>query len=170
MSTSSEPAIAAIERPLWRRWLPVAIWLVVIFGASTAVFVPERTATIINPILRALFPHADDTGIGRLHVIVRKAGHVTEYSILAILLARATLAFAQTRRAWFGISIALVAAVAISDEFHQTFVPGRNGSPADVLLDVAAAAMALAVIALWRWTGTRDSDCRQGLAGTTGSR
>jgi VanZ family protein len=148
----------------------VAIWLVVIFGASTALFVPERTSTFISPILRALFPHADDAGITRLHVIVRKAGHVTEYSILAILVARATLAFAQTRRAWFGISFAVVAAVAISDEFHQTFVPGRNGSPADVLLDVAAAAMMLAVIAVWRWAGMRDSDCRRGLAGTTGSR
>src|SRR5262249_36648839 len=162
MSTSSEPAIAAIERPLWRRWLPVAIWLVVIFGASTAVFVPERTATIINPILRALFPHTDDPGISRLHVMVRKHGHRMEYSGLANRRARPTLAIAQTRRAWFGISLTLVAAVAISDEFHQTFVPGRNGSPADVLLDVAAAAMMLAVIALWRWSGTRDSECRQG--------
>jgi VanZ family protein len=170
MSTTSEPVLAAIQRPLWRRWLPVAIWLVVIFCASTAVFVPERTATFINPILRALFPHTDDAGIGRLHLMVRKAGHVMEYSILAILLARATLAIAQTRRAWFGIALAIVGIVAISDEFHQTFVPGRNGSPADVLLDVAAAAMMLAVIAMWRWTGTRDSDCRQGLAGTTGSR
>jgi VanZ family protein len=93
-----------------------------------------------------------------------------EYSILALLLARATFAIAQTRRAWFVISLALVAGVAISDEFHQTFVPGRNGSPADVLLDVAAASVALSVIALWWWTGTRNSDCQQGLAAITGSR
>jgi VanZ family protein len=170
MSPTSEPDLAAVERPLWRRWLPVAIWLVVIFCASTALFVPEHTSAIINPILRKLFPQADDATIWHLHLMVRKAGHVMEYSILAILLARATLALAQTRRAWFVISITLVAGVAISDEFHQTFVPGRNGSPADVLLDVAAAAAALAVIALWRWTGTRDSDCQQGLAATTGSR
>jgi VanZ family protein len=170
MSTTSEPAIETIDRPLWRRLLPVALWLAVIFFASSAVFVPEHTSAIVNPILRALFPEADDAAIGHLHLMVRKAGHVTEYSILAILLARATLAIALTRRAWFGISLALVAAVAISDEFHQTFVPGRNGSPADVLLDVAAAAMMLTAIALWRSTGTRDADFRQGLAGTTGSR
>jgi VanZ family protein len=170
MSIASEPAIAPIDRPLWRRWLPVALWLAVIFFASTAVFVPEHTSAIINPILRTLFPEADDATIGHLHLMVRKAAHVMEYSILAILLAQATLAIAQTRRGWFAISLALVAAVAISDEFHQTFVPGRNGSPADVLLDVSAAAVMLSVIAWWRRTGMRDSDCRQGLAGATGSR
>jgi VanZ family protein len=171
MSIASDPTIAPIERPLWRRWLPVAIWLVVIFCASTAVFVPEHTSAVINPILRALFAEADDATIEHLHLMVRKVGHVVEYSILAILLAQATLAIAQTRRGWFAISLTLVAAVAASDEFHQTFVPGRHGSPADVLLDVAAAAMMLSIIALWRSTGSRDSDCRQqGLAGTTGSR
>ena len=170
MTRTPEPALAVVERPPWRRWLPVALWLAVIFFASTAVFVPARTSAFINPILRTLFPHADDATIWHCHLMVRKAGHVTEYSILAILLARATLAIVQTRRAWFAISLTLVAVVAISDEFHQTFVPGRNGSPADVLLDVAAATVALAVIALWRWTGTRASNCRQGLAGTTGSR
>ena len=170
MSIASEPVIALVERPLWRRWLPVTIWLVVIFCASTATFVPDNTSAVINPILRALFPEADDASIGDIHLMVRKAGHVVEYSILAILLAQATLAIAQTRRGWFAISLGLIAAVAISDEFHQTFVPGRNGSPADVLLDVSAAAVMLSVIALWRRTGMRDSDCRQGLAGTTGCR
>jgi VanZ family protein len=146
---------AALARPLWRRWLPVGIWLAVIFFASTAIFVPERTSAIINPILRTLFPHLDEAGIDRLHLMVRKAGHVTEYSILAILLARATWAIAMIRRGWFGISLAVLACVAASDEFHQTFVPGRNGSVSDVLLDIAAGAAALSMIALWRWTETR---------------
>jgi VanZ family protein len=158
MSTLSEPDAAAIQRPLWRRWLPVGIWLAVIFFASTAVFVPEHTSAIVNPILRTLFPHLDEARIDRLHLMVRKAGHVTEYAILAILLARATLAIAQIRRGWFGISLAVLAAVAASDEFHQTFVPGRNGNAGDVLLDIAAGATALAIIALWRWTGTRDGN------------
>lgn len=155
MRMLSEPDAAAIQRPLWRRWLPVAIWLAVIFFASTAVFVPEQTSAIINPILRTLCPHLDEARIDRLHLMVRKAGHVTEYSILAILLARATWAIAMLRRGWFGISLALVAVVAVSDEFHQTFVHGRVGSASDVLLDVAAGAAALSMIALWRWAGTR---------------
>jgi len=36
---------------------------------------------------------------------------------------------------------------AMSDEFHQTFVPGRNGNALDVLIDASAAA--LAALALW---------------------
>ena len=38
---------------------------------------------------------------------------------------------------------------AATDEFHQTFVDGRVGTPRDVVLDAAGAAAAGAVI-LWR--------------------
>ena len=36
---------------------------------------------------------------------------------------------------------------AVSDEYHQTFVPGRNGNALDVLIDASGAA--LAALALW---------------------
>ena len=38
-------------------------------------------------------------------------------------------------------------AYAISDELHQHFVPGRLGSPLDVLIDAAGVAVG---VALWR--------------------
>ena len=39
---------------------------------------------------------------------------------------------------------------AISDEWHQTFVPTRVGTPWDVLIDAAGAALGLALAGLWR--------------------
>jgi VanZ family protein len=147
------PTTPTIRRPLWRRWLPVAIWLAVIFVASTTLFTPEHTSAAIDPILRALFPRAIPREIDRLHLAVRKAGHVVEYAILAILLARATLAVTPIRPWWFVVSLSLLALVAASDEFHQLFVPGREGSIKDVLLDIAGGAAALVPIAIWRRCG-----------------
>jgi VanZ family protein len=41
---------------------------------------------------------------------------------------------------------------AVSDEWHQTFVPTRVGTPSDVMIDAAGAALGLALAALWwRW-------------------
>ncbi len=66
-----------------------------------------------------------------------KAVHFVEYGILGFLLARSILGFQSSLSSKLLISLAVVLAIAygISDEVHQTFVPGRNASPWDVLAD-----------------------------------
>ena len=93
-------------------------------------------------------PHLG-TGLGTWDYVLRKCAHATEYAILALLLLRATGSFAW---AW---SLAVV--YAASDEIHQTFVPGRHGSPVDVAIDAAGAALGLAaaVYTRARWTTER---------------
>jgi VanZ family protein len=158
MSTSSTEIEAAHSRPTWRRWLPVAVWLAIISVASTAIFTPEHTSAVIEPILRTIASNADAHTIGRLHHFVRKAGHVVEYAILAALLARATLAIRATRSWWFAASLLLLAAVAASDEFHQLFVPGRQGQISDVLLDITAGLALLVPVALCRRLAATETD------------
>lgn len=150
MNTSSTEIEPSVSRPAWRRWLPVAIWLAIIFVASTAIFTPKHTSAVIEPILREIAPRADERTIERLHHFVRKIGHVVEYAILAALLARATLSMRWTRSWWLAASLILLAAVAASDEFHQLFVPGREGQVSDVVLDVTAGLAMLVPIALYR--------------------
>jgi VanZ family protein len=45
---------------------------------------------------------------------------------------------------WLAGTIAV--GYAITDEIHQTFVPTRNGSPVDVLIDAVGAAAAMAAL------------------------
>jgi VanZ family protein len=135
---------------LWRGWLPVVIWLAVIFYASTKAFTPDHTSAIIEPVIRFFLPKADPSEVGKLNLFVRKSGHVVEYAILALLLAWATLSVRRTRRWWFFISLGLIVLVAASDEFHQLFVPGREGSPRDVLIDTTAGYAALGIVVLFR--------------------
>ncbi len=54
-------------------------------------------------------------------------------------------------------------AVAIADEFHQSFIPSRDASFSDVLLDTAGIVFALLLV--WKWT--RKHRVRVGARGET---
>ena len=43
-------------------------------------------------------------------------------------------------------AVAIAVAYAVTDELHQTFVPGRNGSPVDVAIDAVGALLAAGLI------------------------
>ncbi|MFN2471101.1 MAG: VanZ family protein [Gaiellaceae bacterium] len=100
-------------------WLPVVAWAAVIFVLSS---IPSL-----------------GTGLGTWDLALRKLAHVTEYAVLGALLARA-----------LSEPVALLSglAYAISDELHQTFVSGREGTARDVFFD--AAGVAAGILALRR--------------------
>jgi VanZ family protein len=78
-------------------------------------------------------------------VVIRKLGHFGIYALLAGLWFWALAGRVRRPLLWAcGISLAY----ACTDEFHQTFVEGRHGSPVDVLIDAAGIATAAAAVAL----------------------
>ena len=96
-------------------WLPVLLWAGVIFALSS---IPSL-----------------GTGLGTWDLILRKGAHMTEYAVLALLLVRALGREAP--------ALALGVLYAASDEFHQTFVRGRHGSPIDVGIDAIGISLGL---------------------------
>src|SRR5439155_16307188 len=70
-------------------WLPLLIWLGVIFLGSTELLSAEYTSRFITPFLLWLRPGMSPQTIWRILVVVRKCAHVTEYAVLALLLWRA---------------------------------------------------------------------------------
>ena len=75
------------------------------------------------------------------------AAHFGEYALLAGLWCWA-LAPALGSRALLGAA-AISLLYAVSDEYHQGFVAGRDSDPLDVLVDAAGVATALALIRAW---------------------
>jgi VanZ family protein len=65
-----------------------------------------------------------------------KSGHVIGYGLLGITL---FLGFSQYYKLSLVLSTLTALLYAVSDEIHQSFVPGRSGSIVDVVLDTAAA-------------------------------
>ena len=78
-------------------------------------------------------------------IVLRKLGHITGYTLLTGAWWWALRGLVDRPLLWaVGISLAY----ACTDEYHQTFVPGREGTPRDVAID--AIGMALAAYVLTR--------------------
>lgn len=111
-------------------WLPVLVWMIVIFAFSSRSDLPKMP----EPLLQT---------------VIAKAAHISEYAILAILLFRA-FGQAEKGKAIFSarFQIALLATIAYgaSDEFHQSFTPGRTPSPIDVMIDSFGALLGLSIV------------------------
>ena len=123
--------------------------MAIIFAGSTDLMSAEHTSRIIVPLLRWFFPTISPITLVRVEFFLRKAAHVSEYAVLAVLFYRAFVhTVFQSRRALSaGIVLLSCAAYASSDEFHQSFVPSRTASLRDVMIDVCGAA--LAVLLYW---------------------
>lgn len=143
---------------MWKKiacWMLVLIWLVVIFcfsamnGASSdgqsKGFI-ESIATGVAHIsakLGMLEKEPTEKQIEqfarKINPIVRKIAHGTVYFVLAVLLLLALFTDNKT----FGRNMLIVLAIcffySLTDEWHQTFIPGRTGKFVDCLIDTLGA-------------------------------
>ncbi len=74
--------------------------------------------------------------------LLAKSIHLMQYAILAWLI---YLPFGGKKRAW-GIAFLLTSLYAASDEWHQSFVPTRQGSATDWAIDTLSALGALGLV------------------------
>ena len=70
-----------------------------------------------------------------LDSVLEKSAHTFEFAVLAALLMRALGPGAAVRWRAFGAAVLLAWLYALSDEFHQSFVPGRSADWADIVFD-----------------------------------
>lgn len=78
------------------------------------------------------------TELGTIDLIGRKFVHMAEFGLLWLLWLRA---LGWSNRAALAAG-AIAIGYAITDEYHQTFVDGRQGAPRDVLIDSAGVLLA----------------------------
>ena len=129
----------------WLSLLAASAWCGLIFGTSCTVVMPhDFFAWIASHVL------TDAESMQRFRVFwglswfaVVKGWHAAEYAIL-FLCTRAVLDRFTRMRPGRSMGLALLFCVlfAISDEYHQTFVPGRGGTWTDVAIDCMGAATA----------------------------
>ncbi|HEY3663665.1 MAG TPA: VanZ family protein [Chthoniobacterales bacterium] len=132
-------------RELLKVWLPVALWMALMFYGSTDLLSADHTSRFLTPFLRWLYPAISPETIAHAHLITRKAGHVTEYAVLASLLFRAlrNSPGGFWRRAAFAFFPAVI--FAATDEWHQSFIASRTSSLGDVGFDAIGAIVGILV-------------------------
>ncbi len=77
---------------------------------------------------------------GAANRVVKKLGHLLIYALLARSYLFG-LGKHDRRTRWIAFGFAVL--YGISDEFHQSFVPGRGAGPVDVLIDASGAWLVL---------------------------
>lgn len=150
----STQTFTPVSFPKPRRWFwrygPLIVWAALIFIGSSDLLSGSHTTLFLVRPLQWLFPHASDATQRTIHLVLRKAGHFTEYAILAWLAARAFRSSSREmlRSRWFWVSLLLVVAYSLSDEFHQSFVPSRTASIYDSMIDSLGGLAALSLVAV----------------------
>ncbi|HXJ78531.1 MAG TPA: Nramp family divalent metal transporter [Candidatus Methylomirabilis sp.] len=116
-------------------------WTALIAWLSTDTWSANETGTFFVPLLERLIPWASPDQIEGIHWLIRKTAHAVEYGVLASLWSVALQRRHAPRRWRAPLGLAILTAAL--DELHQATTVARTPSPADVLLDSAAAGAAL---------------------------
>ncbi len=150
------------KRQVWlTRYLPLLVWIGVIFFLSSSQGSLNQTSRIIRPLLEFLFPAAPPETLLLYHGLIRKLAHLTEYGVLGALACRA-FAASKFRRYAFVFAALLVLIVAVVDETNQSFNPLRTGSPIDVLIDATGGLLAvLFCYLIMRWRVSDNAVARR---------
>ena len=110
-----------------RLWAPVVVYMAVLFFLSSRSDLPGPEG------------------------VSDKAEHAAAYFVLGVLVVRWLAGGLPPRMSW-GVAIASLAitiAYGASDEFHQSFVPGRTADVLDLRADAAGAAIATVACGAW---------------------
>jgi VanZ family protein len=141
-------------------WIPVVIAIAIICTESTSTFSSENTSSWLRPIVERWFGVFQDSTWDLFHHYLRKSGHFIGYGMVCLTFLRAWLRTLARRGrstllSWrlesSILAIFSTAIVASCDEFHQTFLPSRTGTPVDVLLDTAGATALCLLVWLICW-------------------
>jgi len=130
-------------RVILLRWLPMVLWMALIYWLSSQSSLPEPGEKV-----------------GLSDDLVNGSAHALAFAMLTLLAWRAFGA----RESFLpkgivsspGLSAGVFSALyGVSDEFHQWFVPGRDADIKDWLTDVAGIML---IIMLVRWWQVRRAD------------
>ena len=105
---------------VFKYWLFPVLWALVIFTFSS-------------------FQTAETTKIYWGDFIIKKTAHIVEYGVFAVLLYRAMINSGMNKTSAMKSSVLISFLYGVTDEFHQSFTPGRGPTARDVIIDTIGA-------------------------------
>ncbi|MEH7418690.1 VanZ family protein [Neobacillus drentensis] len=142
-----------------RKWwiLAAILWMAVIFAFTQVPYsTGSSTSSAIEKLFVALHINLDPSAIDFVNFIARKATHITVFGILAFLFFKSL----EIYRFAYVLSWILTVIYAMSDEYHQSFMPGRTASIKDVFLFDSVGAFLVLLLTFFmvrksRWSKTQ---------------
>jgi VanZ family protein len=132
-------------------WLPVVLGVCVIMVESTKTFGADHTNHPLRMLWEAIFGPVSNAHWSVVHLVIRKTGHFMGYGFIGVAWLRAwwlTLPHSHFLEDAF-LALIGTSLVASLDELHQSYLPNRNGTPWDVLLDCCGALTLQLAVYFW---------------------
>lgn len=132
-----------------KRWIyrhgPMIAMMTAIFIISSDLGSADHTRPVLASIVKRFLPwlaqRMSPQMIDVTDFVIRKIAHVTEYAILSLLVSR-SLGITKETGAKPRVLATMTASIyALSDEFHQSFVPSRGATYTDVMWDTLGASI-----------------------------
>ena len=133
------------------RFLPAVIFMALIFAFSS--MPGSEVARTTKPILHSV-PKTIQVNPASKPIKIEwlKVGHFIGYSGLGLAY---LFAFRSTIRKSVLAAILASLLYSLTDEFHQTFIPGRHAMFLDIVLDTLAATLSIFTAEFYRYTSNR---------------
>ena len=141
---------------MWKRiilWVLTFLWatLIFCFSAQPAMSSRKLSTKISSKVVQTMPKKEDAVDVNKemprkIHQLVRKTAHLVLYIGLGALLAALCRSYLLTFGSAACISFFVSALYAATDEWHQSFIPGRSGQVTDVLLDSLGAAVGILLL------------------------
>ncbi len=143
-----------------RTWVPAVAWTALTLGTSADIFSGKHTGALVIWFFRTFFPSVPYAMYDVVHTFLRKTAHFLNYGLLSWFWFRAARFWELRARSlawklsWALWGIGMTALTAIAEETLETFIPARDGSVSDVLLDTAGAIF-IQLLVFWWWRAFR---------------
>ena len=128
-------------------------WMAFIFmfSSQNADVSSDTSGRIVKLVVEELYPDFENlseaeqqTAFENCQYVVRKMAHLCAYALLGFFAFLTFVSYTKmrffTRMFW---ATAVCVLYAVSDEYHQRFVPGRSGELRDLLIDTAGVLVAI---------------------------
>ena len=127
--------------------ITILIMIFIFMQSALPADVSDEESRVIVDFLANIIHRDTDT----ISLVVRKIAHFTEYLILGIFLkldVSGIIHLVQTKNNI--ISLLIGAFYAVSDEVHQSFVPGRSCELRDMIIDTFGVIVGIIIISILR--------------------
>ena len=130
-------------------WSLVILWMGLIFffshqPATESSELSSGITEVIVDMVHVIAPDNDQMfNQDIINFSIRKAAHFGVYLVLGLLVFNGLIHSSIPRSKAIILALLICVLYAISDEFHQLYVPGRSGQVSDVLLDSSGALMGI---------------------------
>jgi VanZ family protein len=129
-------------------WVVTAAWAGAISVLSTAAYSGSVTGWLLAQLLLSLHIHLTPQTFATIHFLIRKLAHGSEYAIFGLLLYHS---FEPRHPEGWNVHSAFGALViaglfSLTDEYHQSFVPGRTASLVDCGIDTVGALLGMLLL------------------------